>query len=83
MADYQMSLSSEIEARLKDKCDKLGDAFAMDDIGRFYFSVCVCVYEIKIAHVLMTCIFVMYFLGISGFCYTPCEKSALISVANC
>lgn len=51
MADYQMSLSSEIEARLKDKCDKLGDAFAMDDIGRFYFSVCVCVYEIKIAHV--------------------------------
>lgn len=32
MADYQMSLSSEIEARLKDKCDKLGDAFAMDDI---------------------------------------------------
>lgn len=32
MADYQMSLSREIEARLKDKCDKLGDAFSMDDI---------------------------------------------------
>ncbi|XP_062168910.1 AUGMIN subunit 4 [Alnus glutinosa] len=32
MADYQMSLSREIEARLKDKCDKLGDAFIMDDI---------------------------------------------------
>ncbi|KAE8125545.1 hypothetical protein FH972_020338 [Carpinus fangiana] len=32
MGDYQMSLSREIEARLKDKCDKLGDAFIMDDI---------------------------------------------------
>ncbi|EEF29823.1 AUGMIN subunit 4 [Ricinus communis] len=30
-ADYQMSLSHEIEARLKDKCDKLADAF-VDDI---------------------------------------------------
>jgi hypothetical protein len=34
-----MSLSREIEARLKDKCDKLGDAFIMDGIGRFYFSL--------------------------------------------
>jgi hypothetical protein len=47
MADYQMSLSREIEARLKDKCDKLGDAFIMDDIGRLSLSLC----EIKIAHV--------------------------------
>ncbi|CAN0915638.1 AUGMIN subunit 4 [Linum grandiflorum] len=31
MAEYQMSLSSEIETRLKDKCDKLADAF-VDDI---------------------------------------------------
>ncbi|KAF2314199.1 hypothetical protein GH714_024027 [Hevea brasiliensis] len=30
-AEYQMSLSHEIEARLKDKCDKLADAF-VDDI---------------------------------------------------
>ncbi|XP_058001339.1 AUGMIN subunit 4-like [Hevea brasiliensis] len=30
-ADYQMSLSHEIEDRLKDKCDKLADAF-VDDI---------------------------------------------------
>lgn len=31
----------------------------------------------------MTCIFVMYFLGDNWFCYTPCEKSPWISVANC
>ncbi|CAN1242955.1 AUGMIN subunit 4 [Linum perenne] len=31
MAEYQMSLSREIETRLKDKCDKLADAF-VDDI---------------------------------------------------
>jgi hypothetical protein len=78
MGDYQMSLSREIEARLKDKCDKLGDAFIMDDIGRFYFSLSLSlslslsVYEIKIAHV---CPHDMHirdvFLGISGFCYTP------------
>ncbi|XP_050220442.1 AUGMIN subunit 4 [Mercurialis annua] len=30
MAEYQMSLSHEIEARLKDKCDKLADAFIDD-----------------------------------------------------
>jgi HAUS augmin-like complex subunit 4 len=41
MADYQMSLSREIEARLKDKCDKLGDAFIMDDIGRLSLSLSV------------------------------------------
>lgn len=34
--EYQMSLSHEIEARLKAKCDKLADAFVMDDIGKFY-----------------------------------------------
>ncbi|KAB1215197.1 hypothetical protein CJ030_MR4G025835 [Morella rubra] len=33
MAEYQMSLSCEIEARLKAKCDKLADAFIMDDLG--------------------------------------------------
>lgn len=32
-----MSLSHEIEARLKVKCDKLADAFA-DDIGSFQLS---------------------------------------------
>ncbi|KAF5478911.1 hypothetical protein F2P56_005433 [Juglans regia] len=32
MAEYQMSLSHEIEARLKAKCDKLADAFVMDDV---------------------------------------------------
>ncbi|CAI0379818.1 unnamed protein product [Linum tenue] len=37
MAEYQMSLSHEIETRLKDKCDKLADAF-VDDIGTF----CIC-----------------------------------------
>ncbi|WCJ32930.1 AUGMIN subunit 4 [Euphorbia peplus] len=30
MSEYQMSLSHEIEARLKDKCDKLADAFDDD-----------------------------------------------------
>ncbi|KAJ4976313.1 hypothetical protein NE237_001419 [Protea cynaroides] len=32
MAECQMSLSREIEARLKSKCDKLAQAFVMDDI---------------------------------------------------
>ncbi|XP_042952863.1 AUGMIN subunit 4-like isoform X2 [Carya illinoinensis] len=32
MAEYQMSLSHEIEARLKAKCDTLADAFVMDDV---------------------------------------------------
>ncbi|KAF5461103.1 hypothetical protein F2P56_020924 [Juglans regia] len=32
MAEYQMSLSREIEARLKAKCDTLADAFVMDDV---------------------------------------------------
>lgn len=32
MAEYQNSVSSEIEARLKAKCEKLADAF-IDDIG--------------------------------------------------
>ncbi|XP_040990645.1 AUGMIN subunit 4 [Juglans microcarpa x Juglans regia] len=32
MAEYQMSLSHEIEARLKAKCDALADAFVMDDV---------------------------------------------------
>lgn len=31
-AEYQISVSREIEARLKAKCDKLADAF-IDDIG--------------------------------------------------
>ncbi|XP_043689962.1 AUGMIN subunit 4 [Telopea speciosissima] len=32
MTEYQMSLSREIEARLKAKCDKLAEAFVMDGI---------------------------------------------------
>ncbi|BBH01990.1 hypothetical protein Prudu_012420 [Prunus dulcis] len=32
MAEYQLCLSHEIEARLKVKCDVLADAFVMDDI---------------------------------------------------
>ncbi|KAF8409564.1 hypothetical protein HHK36_005642 [Tetracentron sinense] len=36
MPEYQISLAREIEARLKAKCDKLTDAFVMDDIGRFF-----------------------------------------------
>lgn len=32
VAEYQISLFREIEARLKVKCDKLADAFIMDDI---------------------------------------------------
>ncbi|KAK9269358.1 hypothetical protein L1049_001129 [Liquidambar formosana] len=31
MTEYQMSLSREIEARLKAKCDKLADSFVIDD----------------------------------------------------
>ena len=67
-----MSLSREIEARLKDKCDKLGDAFIMDDIGRFYFSLSLSVYKIKIAHECPHDVHICdVFLGIIGFCYTP------------
>uniref|UniRef100_A0A7C8ZWM4 AUGMIN subunit 4 n=1 Tax=Opuntia streptacantha TaxID=393608 RepID=A0A7C8ZWM4_OPUST len=33
MAEYQISLLREIEARLKVKCDKLADAFVLDDGG--------------------------------------------------
>lgn len=36
MADYQLTLSREIDARLKSKCDKLADAF-VDDIGTFIY----------------------------------------------
>ncbi|KAI4307991.1 hypothetical protein L6164_031112 [Bauhinia variegata] len=32
MTEYRMSLSRELEARLKVKCDKLSDAFVSDDI---------------------------------------------------
>lgn len=34
MAEYRMSLSREVEARLKTKCDKLSDAFVLDDNGK-------------------------------------------------
>lgn len=34
MTEYRMSLSREVEARLKMKCDKLSDAFVLDDIGK-------------------------------------------------
>lgn len=34
MTEYQISLSHEIEDRLKLKCDRLADAF-VDDIGMF------------------------------------------------
>jgi HAUS augmin-like complex subunit 4 len=36
MTEYQMSLSREIEARLKSKSEKLADAFIMDDNGRLF-----------------------------------------------
>lgn len=36
MAEYQMPLSYEIEARLKDKCEKIADAFN-DFVGRSYY----------------------------------------------
>ncbi|XXG60000.1 hypothetical protein AAC387_Pa04g1990 [Persea americana] len=32
MAEYQVSIAREMEARLKAKCDKLADAFVMDEI---------------------------------------------------
>ncbi|KAF6168124.1 hypothetical protein GIB67_011509, partial [Kingdonia uniflora] len=35
MTEYQISLAREIESRLKAKCDRLTDAFAMDDMDRF------------------------------------------------
>lgn len=38
-----MSLSHEIEARLKAKCDKLADAFVMDDVGKFYLGLSLCI----------------------------------------
>lgn len=36
MTEYRMCLSREVEARLKVKCDKLADAFELDDIGEFF-----------------------------------------------
>lgn len=33
MTEYQLCLSREIEVRLVAKCDKLADAFIMDDNG--------------------------------------------------
>lgn len=36
MAEYQISVCREIEARLKAKCDKLADAF-IDDIGSLIY----------------------------------------------
>lgn len=36
MAEYQVSIAREMEARLKVKCDKLADAFVMDEIGKSY-----------------------------------------------
>ncbi|GMH05744.1 hypothetical protein Nepgr_007584 [Nepenthes gracilis] len=36
MSDYQMSITREIEARLKAKCDKLADAFLVDDVESSY-----------------------------------------------
>ena len=38
MADYQLALSREIDARLKSKCDNLADAF-VDDIGNFMYPL--------------------------------------------
>lgn len=37
-AEYQISVSREIEARLKAKCDKLADAF-IDDIGSLMYPI--------------------------------------------
>ena len=34
MTEYCMSLSHELEDRLKLKCDTLSDAFVLDDIGK-------------------------------------------------
>lgn len=36
MAEYQVAVIREIEARLKAKCDKLADAF-IDDIGSLMY----------------------------------------------
>ena len=52
MAEYQISLLHEIEGRLKAKCDKLADAFVMDDIGQFLsLSLCICGWVGVYAHV--------------------------------
>lgn len=34
MTEYRMSLAREVDGRLKLKCDKLSDAFVLDDNGR-------------------------------------------------
>jgi hypothetical protein len=35
MTEYRMSLSREVDARLKMKCYKLSNAFVLDDNGKF------------------------------------------------
>lgn len=65
MAEYQMSLSCEIEARLKAKCDKLADAFIMDDLGRF---LCLSLFVSTMGSACpKVCVFAIYFLGKVSF----------------
>lgn len=33
MTEYRLSVSREVDARLKMKCEKLSDAFVLDDNG--------------------------------------------------
>lgn len=39
MTEYRMSLSREVDARLKMKCDKLSDAFVLDDNGKSELNI--------------------------------------------
>ena len=87
MAEYQMALSREIDARLKTKCDKVADAFIMDDIGRssiflsiFYNSASMfyqCKCDLNFFIIIIYTFFVMRFLAsdIPAYFLDPmCQK---------
>lgn len=85
MTDYQMSLSREIESRLKAKCDKLADVFVMDDIGRSYV-ICLlmhrCAPLLPFSSLLQ---FYVYMCVVEFICvcvYKVCTPLALASLGN-
>lgn len=85
MTDYQMSLSREIESRLKAKCDKLADVFVMDDIGRSYV-ICLlmhrCAPLLPFSSLLQ---FYVYMCVVEFICvcvYKVCTPLALASLSN-
>lgn len=79
MTDYQMSLSREIESRLKAKCDKLADVFVMDDIGRSYV---ICLLMHRCAPLLPFSSLLQFYVYMCVCVYTVCTPLALASLSN-